>query len=175
MRILRTIGRILSALALGVPVMVWEAGKWVLRARQGHQLPDTQDLMDDYVDAAETAHVTPEADRRLEHIQEIAYALSRGLEIPDQWLVGLSERTMTWIEALSPEMLTGVANAKPEGLQAHIAGVKSIRGLLAFDVDSIADYQRAVAIKPEPEPELERIRRRPRHQEPLLPAFGPVC
>lgn len=165
----------MAAIAMMVPVMVWEAGKWVLRCMPGYVPPQPDQVVEEYVDAAETAAVAPAADQRLEHIQGIANALSRGQEIPDQWLVGLSERTMSWIEALSSEMLALIANAKPQDLQAHIAGTKSIKGLLAFDAASVAEYQRAIAQASEPEPELERMRRRPRRQEPLLPAFGPMC
>lgn len=160
MSVLRTIGRALAPLAAVVTTMVWEAGKWILKCMPGYVPPQPDQVVEDYVDAAETAAVAPAADQRILNIQALASAIYHGATPRDEWLLGLSERTMFWIEAQNDEMLLKTAQARIEDLQAHIAGQRSIKGLLAYDPATVAEYQRAVAMKAEPEPEIEYARRR---------------
>jgi hypothetical protein len=178
MRVLKAIAVMLTAVAMVVLVWCERAGKFVLRCLPSYRPPDPQGLVDEYVDAAETAPVTPAADERMRNIGLVADALFRQAEIPDAIIAGLSDRTIDWLQALDADMLLLVSNAKPQDLGAHIAGTKAIRGLLAFDQESVAAYIEAAKrpLNDKYEPELEYYhRRRPRRQEPLLPAFGPMC
>jgi hypothetical protein len=175
MRILKAIAAALAAMAMVMVVWCERAGKFVLRCLPSYRPPDPQTLVEEYVEAAETAAVTPAADKCLQNIALVADALFRRADIPDAIVAGLSDRTIDWLQALNSDMLLLVSHAKPQELQAHIAGSKTIRGLLAFDMESVAAYLQAVARAAEAEPELEYRRRRPRRREPLLPAFGPMC
>jgi hypothetical protein len=178
MRILRAMARALAAAAAVVVETVWQAGRWVVRCLPGYQPPAPQDVVEEYVDAAETAPVEPQPDQRIMHLQLVADALFRQQPIADAWLVGLSGRTLEWLEAMNAAMLLETARAKPQDLQAHIAGTKAIRGLLAFDQESVAAYIEAAnrPLNDRYEPDIEHRTRRPRRrQEPLLPAFGPIA
>lgn len=172
MSMLRTVGRALAALAMAVPVMVWEAGKWVLRCMPGYHPPASTDVFEQYAEAADEAPVLPPVDQRLENIRSIAHALVSRQPIPDALFDGVGQPVVQWLGAMNMEMLLSVSNAAPAALRRHMRGETPIRGLLACDAESIAEYQAAVAR--ESEPEIERIRRR-LPQEPLLPAFGPMC
>jgi hypothetical protein len=173
MRILKAIARALAAMTVMVAVWVESLARFVMKCLPGYQLPAPADVVEEYVEAAETAAVEPQPDQRLQNIQLVADALFRQQPIADAWLVGLSSRTLEWLEAMNAAMLLETARAKPQDLQAHIAGTRTVRGLLAYDPAAVEAYRDAVAR--DAEPELERIRRRAKRQEPLLPAFGPIC
>lgn len=173
MSVLRAIGRALRAMVMTVVVWSEELGKFVMKCMPGYVPHDPQDLVDQYIEVAKAEAAAPKPDERLASIQEVADLIFRRQAIPDEILVGLGDKTLMWLEALNADMLLLAAKAKPEDLRAHLAGGRSIKGLLAYDADSIAAYQQALernAAAPKPEPKRQRKR-----AEPLLPAFGPMC
>ncbi|HEY8356982.1 MAG TPA: hypothetical protein VIL30_05930 [Ramlibacter sp.] len=173
MRILKMVAMVLAALPILVAMWSVELGKFILKCLLGYRAADPGNLAEEYLEIAQAELAAPKPDERLANIKSIADGLSRG-ELPNSDLArGLGEHTLQWLMAINSDMLRQVSQAKPDQLREHISGKKTIRGLLAADRESVDAYKQAMAR--DAEPELERLRRRPKRQEPLLPAFGPIC
>lgn len=141
MGILRTIGRMLAAIAMAGPTMVWEAGKWVLRCMPGYVPPAPADVVEEYEDLAVAKDVTPDIDRRVDNLQVIADALLHGKGLDPATLDGLSPKSLNWLELLDRDMLQIVATAKPSDLKRHLDNSYSITGLLRFEQNAMDDYR----------------------------------
>lgn len=83
-------------------------------------------------------------DHRVFAIKRIAAARLSRKQVTAEHTNELSERTQEWLTLLSMPMLLLVTSAKPSQLREHIAGRRSIRGLLAADQDSINAYREAL-------------------------------
>jgi hypothetical protein len=172
MKLLSAIGRALAALAMVIVEWVESLARFVVRCMPGYVPPNPDNLVEQYAEAVETAPVTPSADQRLENIRTIADNLFRGAAPDPKLAAGLSPATIRWLTAMEPEMLLAVSRAPVEDLQRHVRGERSIRGVLAYDAESVASYIKARE-SAGAEPDLEYHRRRPRPRgEPLL---GPIA
>jgi hypothetical protein len=169
-RVLAMVAKVLAAIPVFVLAWSVDLGRFILRCMPNYRPADPSELVEQYAEAVEQAPVTPGADERLEHVRQIAGQLAMGQMPSDALGEGLGPHTIRWLTVLSPEMLAMVAGAKLEDLQLHFKGSRTIRGLLAYDRDSVEAY--AAAVAEQAEPEIERIRRRPR-PERMAPAFTP--
>lgn len=86
---------------------------------------------------------TAERDNRYARIQELARELIRNPETPPTSVVrGVDPLAAIWLATMPHEMLVRVSLASEEALADHIAGRRSIEGVLSYDGDSVRDYQR---------------------------------
>ncbi|WP_157959916.1 hypothetical protein [Devosia submarina] len=170
-RVLAMVAKVLAAIPVFVLAWSVDLGRFILKCMPGYRPTDPSELVEQYAEAVEQAQVTPAADQRLEHVRQIAGQLAAGQMPSEDLSDGLSPQAVQWLGVMSPEMLAMVAKAKPEELRQHMKGHRTIRGLLAYDRESVEAY--AAAVAQEPEPEIERRRRRPR-PERLAAGFARV-
>lgn len=105
----------------------------------------------DHVGYEDIQPSTAERDNRYARIQELARELIRNPETPPASVVrGVDPIAAVWLAAMPHEMLVRVSLASEEALADHIAGRRSIRGVLSYDGESVRDYQRATEM-PEPQ------------------------
>ncbi|WEJ35110.1 hypothetical protein [Devosia sp. SD17-2] len=86
----------------------------------------------------------PVVDPRVIAIKRIAAARLSRKPVTEEMTEGLSARTQEWLSLLSTEMLLLVTSATQSQMREHIAGRRSIRGLLAADQLSIDAYKEAL-------------------------------
>ncbi len=86
----------------------------------------------------------PVVDHRVLAIKRIAAARLGRKPVTEEMTAGLSLRTQDWLSLLPTEMLLLVTSATHSALREHIAGRRSIRGLLAADQLSIDAYREAM-------------------------------
>lgn len=86
----------------------------------------------------------PVIDNRILAIKQIAAARLSRKPVTDDLTEGLSQRTQEWLSLLPTAMLLLVTSATHTALREHIAGRRSIRGLLAADQLSIDAYREAL-------------------------------
>ena len=109
-------------------------------------------------DAGQVAEVAP--DQRLAAIRELVldYARAPGMQVSKMLRPGISAETVAWIRALDPVQLARITCSSDTALTEHMAGKRSIKGLLPHDREAVAAYVRAkrrVSAEPEPASEIE--------------------
>ncbi|GLQ53614.1 hypothetical protein [Devosia nitrariae] len=90
----------------------------------------------------------------IERIKAMATAMAMGEDIPAEAFQAVPEQTAAWLMAMDRTMLCRVISARDADLKDHLRGNGSIRGVIACDPRSIADYVEAMerdARPPEPE------------------------
>ncbi|QIJ77507.1 hypothetical protein GU700_24710 [Methylobacterium sp. NI91] len=137
MRLLARLAAALAAVALAPLVMVWEGGRWVLKAlaRPDPVLP-TAVAAEDYLDAAAAAgaplasgHVGasraihPTGMTLVRHARHVA----AGGDPVD--LSALPEPVATWLHSLAPDELAVLACTLPHEAEALAAGTGRVPGL----------------------------------------------
>jgi hypothetical protein len=144
-RLLAAIARALSALRT---VWVWcaETGKMVAvqvvtlgGLLGGGSAPDPEEP---------PAPVGPLTNYRLPDVQKTKRIkrLAAAMDAPDidaSLFVGVDDPVVTWLAAMDPPMRSLVANAGAMQLEDHMKGRHPIRGLLAFDRESVAAWKEA--------------------------------
>lgn len=86
----------------------------------------------------------PVVDHRVVAIKRVAAARLSRKEVTADMTDSLSGRTKDWLSLLPVPMLLLVTSATQSQLREHIAGRRSIRGLLAADQLSIDAYREAM-------------------------------
>jgi hypothetical protein len=89
----------------------------------------------------------PVVDPRVIAIKRIAAARLSRKPVLEEMTAGLSQRTQDWLSLLPTAMLLLVTSATHTALREHVAGRRSIRGLLAADQLSIDAYKEALRPK----------------------------
>lgn len=136
------IARALAAMPKFVMRRVLEAGEWITRL-VAEPAPRVAEPM------AEVAAIEQrEADQSLADIRAVAAAI-RADRIPSPDLLGrISDDHMKWLIACSDDMLTSIVRADDKSLRDHVAGRKSIRGVLITDPETVAEYDRLYRTTP---------------------------
>ena len=109
-------------------------------------------------DAGQVVEVAP--DQRLSAIRDLVLDHARNPKMPVSEMLrpGVSAEAVAWIRALDPVQLARITCSSDTALTEHLAGQRSIRGLLAYDREAVAAYVRAkrrVAAELEPNAEIE--------------------
>ena len=73
-------------------------------------------------------------------LRAAAEAMSRGAIPSPEAFDEIGQDNMRWLAAMEPAMLRRVVQAGDEDLGRHMRGIRSIRGLLAYDRDSVDAY-----------------------------------
>lgn len=94
--------------------------------------------------AGNVVPLQPVVDHRVLAIKRIAAARLGRKQVTDEMTEGLSARTQDWLSLLPTAMLLLVTSATQSQLREHIAGRRSIPGLLAADQLSIDAYREAL-------------------------------
>lgn len=89
----------------------------------------------------------PVLDPKIQAVRKIATLRLAYRPLPLQLLEGMSECRLEWIRTLDVPMLMLLGNATQAQIREHLAGRRSIRGLLAADPDSVAAYKEAIKPK----------------------------
>lgn len=133
------IAALLAAMPRAVVRWTLEAGKWVSRL-----------VFEQPLTAAMPAPLEKEAaedqreDKSIAAIREAARALRAG-QVPAQDVLSqISGPHIEWLLACSPQMLVSIERADTKALRDHIAGRKSLRGVLITDPATVATYRRPV-------------------------------
>lgn len=96
-------------------------------------------------------------DQRLSAIRDLVLDYARNPKMPVSQMLrpGVSAEAVAWIRALDPVKLARIMWSSDTALTEHLAGKRSIRGLLAYDREAIAAYVRAKRQAAELEPNAE--------------------
>ncbi len=113
--------------------------------------------MPEYEEVLEDRGVAP--DRGYDQLRSAADALHRGGVPSPETLAAIGEDNVKWLSAMPTSMLMLVIGATDEQLSAHMRQVRSIRGLLAYDRESIAAYVEVIERDRELKPKGEQRRR----------------
>lgn len=169
MRLMKAIALALAVMV--ITVMVWsaEVGRFVVKCLPGYRPSDPRDLVDQYIDVAKAEAAAHKPKELPTSTQKVADLLFRQQPIPDEILVGLGDKTLMWLEALNSDMLQLAAKSKADDLQAHLGGGKAIKGLLAYDRDSIIAYQEAL------KRDTAALNRAEKRKEQPFSPFGALC
>ena len=89
----------------------------------------------------------PILDPKIQAIRKIAGLRLKRTPVPWQLLEGLSDARLEWIRTLDTPMLLLLSTATQTQIREHLAGRRSIRGLLAADPASVAAYKEALKLK----------------------------
>lgn len=171
--VLRAVGRILAAMAIVTTIWCEKLGRFVAKCLPGNPTTDPGMIEDGYAAAAETAPVSPKLDEKIAGIQLAANALVRNQKVTAAMLKGLSPKTLRWLQVLDDDMLATVGNARPSDLAGHLSLRKSLRGVLRFEDDAIAEYQRIVEAQAQkPKAPRPASRRAPDDEMNFAAAFG---
>jgi len=171
--VLGAIGRTLAAMAALIVVWCEQLCRFVIRCLPGYQPATTADLVEAYTEAAHEASVEPSVDGKIARMQQAADLMFRQQPVPGDVLQGLSPKSVRWLSLLDADMLIAVARARPDDLREHLQLRQQIRGLLRFEDDAIAEYERAV--EADAKVPKNQAARRTREQAFSLPAFGPIA
>jgi len=135
--IFAAIARMLASMPRLVFQRVLEAGEWITKWIAQAPPPAAPDPV------AEVAAVEQrEADQDLADIRSVAASM-RAQRIPSPDLLGrIPDDHMRWLIACSGSMLTSIIKADDKSLRDHIAGRKSIRGVLITDPATVAEFDR---------------------------------
>lgn len=101
--------------------------------------------MPDPYDAVIDEPVARPVEQGYDQLRAAAEALARGGVPSPEVLEAVGEHGMRWLAAMPREMLMLIVTASDKQIVEHMRGIKSIRGLLAYDVASIRAYKQAVA------------------------------
>jgi hypothetical protein len=86
---------------------------------------------------------------RLERIRALALELVRNPDVPPaEMMRGIGPVTGAWLATMSNPMLLRIATSSDDELADHVAGRRSIRGVLAHEASTIDDYRRVMAQTP---------------------------
>jgi hypothetical protein len=111
-----------------------------------------------------------QVDQGYGQLRAAAEAMSRGAVPSPEAFDALGHDNVRWLAAMEPTMLRKVVEASDEDLGRHMRGIKSIRGLLAYDRDSVDAYIEARML--EREAARDRGRRNDEGYEPDAPAYA---
>lgn len=131
---------LLAAMPRAVLRRVIEAGQWVSRLvfeqpTAGAAIPPVEN---------ESVVEQRREDKSIASIREAARALRTGQVPPQDVLSRIRQDHVDWLLACSPAMLVSIERADAKALRDHIAGRKSLRGVLITDPATIAEYRRPV-------------------------------
>lgn len=84
----------------------------------------------------------------LANLRRLAGAMAAGRETSED-LEPVSDARIEWLAAMDRPMLARVLAADDQALKAHLKGERSIRGVLAADRESVAEYARQMAMAPD--------------------------
>lgn len=118
-----------------------ETGKLVLRLVGGGSSMEMPDPYEAVIDEP----VARPVEQGYDMLRAAAEALARGGVPSPEVLEAVGEHGMRWLSAMPREMLKMIVGASDKQIDNHMRGIKSIRGLLAYDRDSIRAYKQAVA------------------------------
>lgn len=118
-----------------------ETGKLVLKLVGGGA---SMELPDPYDAVIEEQPARP-VEQGYDQLRAAAEALARGGVPSPEVLEAVGEHGMRWLSAMPREMLQLIVTASDKQIGEHMKQIKSIRGLLAYDVASIKAYKKAVA------------------------------
>ncbi|WP_417584363.1 hypothetical protein [Pelagibacterium sp.] len=161
--IFRAFAAMFAAIMSAVRWVRDETGKLVMKLVGGGMpmtpMPTIQD------EVAQDRGVAP--DRGYDQLRLAADLLSRGRVPHAEVLDAIGSDNVKWLSAMPASMLTLVVQASDEQLSAHMRQTRSIRGLLAYDHESIAAYEQAV----EQDRAIEREREQRTRRRPVTDAF----
>lgn len=111
-------------------------------------------------DGGQVAEVTP--DQRLSEIRELVLDYARNPQTPVSRMLrpGIGAATVAWIRALDPVQLARITCAGDAALTEHLAGKRSIKGVLPHDREAVEAYVRAKrrqAAELEPGAEIKNV------------------
>lgn len=148
--IMRAVRAALRALRT-VTRYVWErsvtTGEWIARAilSVGAGTVEEPAFEPSIQDTLLKPVAKPEVDEDIDRIQRVCRQLTRRLEPAPQDLQPLSDLERDWIYALSVPGRLVVGNVKAAAVRGHMRGGKTLRGVCAFDRDSVTAYVKATA------------------------------
>ena len=143
---MRSFSRMLRQARASLRTMVWRvieiAGKVVMTLVPG---PSTAaSPVESAEDLAGVPDMAParSSGGRYEHIR----ALARQIDFaPADAIMAVGAPTASWLAAMPKVMIAKVLLATDEQIAEHMAGRRTIRGLLAYDPDTIKDYVRVTS------------------------------
>lgn len=145
-RLIAAIGAMLGALRT-VTEWCWKTGKMVTRtvlapfagggAPAGAMADDEPTVPPAVQEAAE-----------LDGIRRLAGAMAAD-RVSEEDLEPVADARIEWLAAMDRPMLARVLCASDQALKDHLQGKRTIRGVLAADPDSVAEYRRAMAMVPD--------------------------
>ena len=100
-------------------------------------------------------------------IRDLAYAVVTGALPTKLQLGAVTALQLDWVLAMDAEMARRVIKASDQEINAHLLGRKIIRGVLAFDEETIEDYATARVIE---NARLERALGLDQPYKPKMPA-----
>ncbi|WP_417582877.1 hypothetical protein [Pelagibacterium sp.] len=143
MRFLAMIRAAFAALATVMVTFVREGGRLVRRVVSIGSPPAPQ-MPFEIAEAAlrDADREETKAGNEWEAIRQLAASLAAGSVRPEQ-VEAVSPEVVEWLRAMPRLMLCRVACASDTAIELHLHGISSMKGVLAYDREAIADYGRA--------------------------------
>jgi hypothetical protein len=138
------VARIMSAMTKATGRWIRRAGEWfyeMLPSGGGSAAPMAMEPELQVV-------ATQESDQQVANLRAVA-AMMAADKIPDPSLTGrLSDLELRWLCTCDRAMLTSIVRADDKAVRDHVAGRKSIRGVVAHDEAVIAALENAIHATP---------------------------
>lgn len=147
---MRGLRAMIRAALASLRTMIWKmvevGGKVVLALVPGppaaatHAVESAEDLA-----AVPELAASPMTGNRYERIRQLAAQIDVA---PPAAIQAVGVPTAAWLAAMSPLMIAKVLCSSDQELADHLAGRKTIRGLLEYDQNTVTDYVRRTTQRP---------------------------
>lgn len=139
--LIAAIRRALAALANGTWKLVRIGGRLIRMLVPSPLPPSPEQIVENAL--GERPQIDATLDERLQSIRELAHAMISGAARGEHF-GAVHENDARWLMAMPPEMLRVVVCTTDRMLADHMSGRDTIRGLLRYERETIAEYAAAV-------------------------------